>query len=165
MRAALLPPLTFTLYCSTACCCREIHSVARRWREDRAVRHAARRSTDDARGTAPLRAPQVPFAAIFRWQAGRRKPPRSDLVSVSTEYALCMTIFVMGMLVCRSRAELLAQVRSATFYLACRSLSGFCWSLSIRAPSRASAPNAYSNLQMMTCGISTSCKKPCLALY
>jgi hypothetical protein len=70
----------------------------------------------------PLRAPQVPFAAIFRWRAGRRKPLRSDLVSVSTEYAKCMTFFVMGMLVCRSRAELFAQLRSTIFNLACRSL-------------------------------------------
>ena len=35
---------------------------------------------------------------------------------------MCMTIFVMGMLVCRSRAELFAQLRSAIFNLACRSL-------------------------------------------
>jgi hypothetical protein len=33
-----------------------------------------------------------------------------------------MTFFVMGMLVCRSRAELFAQLRSAIFNLACRSL-------------------------------------------
>ena len=33
-----------------------------------------------------------------------------------------MTFFVMGMLVCRSRAELFAQLRSAIFNLACHSL-------------------------------------------
>ena len=33
-----------------------------------------------------------------------------------------MTFFVMGMLVCRSRAELFAQLRSTIFNLACRSL-------------------------------------------
>ena len=59
---------------------------------------------------------------VAQRRAGRRKPPRPDLVSVSTEYAKCMTFFVMGMLVCRSRAELFAQLRSAIFNQACRSL-------------------------------------------